>query len=55
MSEQDQATLIFRSVKLIVDWMNSPHTIYWNILFSFFRYVRLCDLDMPKEKWLNYL
>ena len=20
-----------------------------------FRYVRLCDLDIPREKWLNYL
>ena len=31
----------------------SPHYIFeeWN--FSF-RYVRLCDLDIPREKWLEY-
>ena len=24
--------------------------------FNFiFRYIRLCDLDIPKEKWLDYL
>ena len=32
------------------------HTIYWKIDSNFnFRYVRLCDLDILREKWLNYL
>ena len=28
------------------------HTIYWKS--SDFRYVRLHDIDIPEEKWLNY-
>ena len=32
-----------------------PQTIYCKILFCNFRYVRLCDLDIPREKWLNHL
>ena len=34
--------------------MNSPHYILEDSNFDF-RYVRLCDLDIPREKWLNYL
>ena len=30
-----------------------PHTTYWKIILDF-RYVRLSDLDIPKDKWLNY-
>ena len=33
-----------------------PHTIYIFKDSNFnFRYVRLCDLDIPRERWLNYL
>ena len=30
------------------------HIIYWKSNFDF-RYVRLCDLNISREKWLNYL
>ena len=38
-----------------VDWMNSPTNVYWKSPISIFRCVRLCDLDIPREKWLYYL
>ena len=31
-----------------------PHIIYWKIYFHF-EACQLCDLDIPREKWLNYL
>ena len=31
------------------------HTIYWKSQIFNFRYVRLSDLDILREKWLNYL
>ena len=31
-----------------------PHFILEDSNF-YFRYVMLCDLDIPREKWLNYL
>ena len=31
------------------------HTIYWKSPISIFWYVRLWDLHIPREKWLNYL
>ena len=31
-----------------------PHTKYWMTNFHF-RYVGLCYLDIPREKWLKYL
>ena len=34
--------------------MNSPHYILIDSNFNF-SYDRLCGLDIPKEKWLNYL
>ena len=34
--------------------MNSPTLHIGRFLFRF-RYVSLCDLDIPREKWLNYL
>ena len=30
------------------------HTLFWKSNFNF-RYVQLWDLDIPREKWLNYL
>ena len=33
--------------------MNSPHYMLEDSNFSF-KYVRLCDVDIPTEKWLNY-
>ena len=30
------------------------HTIYLKIVIMT-KYVRLCDVDIPREKWLNYL
>ena len=30
-----------------------PHTIYLKIQFNV-SYGRLCDLDNPREKWLNF-
>ena len=30
-----------------------PHTIYLEESSFNFRHVRLCDLDIPGEKWLN--
>ena len=37
-------------------WLNKlpPHYILEESNFSF-RYVRLCDLDIPREKWQKYL
>ena len=32
----------------------SPHYVMEEFSFSF-GYFRLCDLDIPREKWLNYL
>ena len=37
-----------------VDWTPQPHIILEASNFNF-RYVRLWDLDIPREKWLNYL
>ena len=34
--------------------MNSPNYILEGSNFDF-RYVRLCGLDIPREKWLSYL
>ena len=31
-----------------------PHYIFEEFIFNF-KYVRLYDADIPKEKWLNYL
>ena len=30
-------------------------TIHWKIPIPIFMYVRLCDFDIPREKWLNCL
>ena len=32
----------------------SPHYILEESNFNF-KYVRLCEADIPREKWLNYL
>ena len=32
-----------------------PSTIYIERFHFSFRYVRICDLDISREKWLNYL
>ena len=34
---------------------NPLQSIYWKSPISIFRYVRLWDLYIPREKWLNYL
>ena len=39
--------------KPILDWINSPHYIFEESGINFM-YVRLCDLDISREKWLNY-
>ena len=39
---------------LTVPELNLPHYILEESNFNF-RYVRLCDWDIPREKWLNYL
>ena len=40
--------------QLMLDWRNSPYYILEESNVDF-RYVRLCDLDIPREKCLNYL
>ena len=34
--------------------ITSPHCVLEESNFNF-RYIRLCDLDIPREKWLKYL
>ena len=57
--------LTWEDHKPIVDWMSPPpppppppdthtHDILEDSNFDF-RCVRLCNLDIPREKWLNYL
>ena len=36
------------------NWINTPTLYIGRVNFSL-RYVRLCDLDIPREKWLNCL
>ena len=38
----------FKLIKLL-------NTIYWKKSNFSFRYIRLCDLDIPREKRINYL
>ena len=47
----DNHTSIFNPFK--TEW-TPPHYILEDSNFDF-RYVRLCDFDIPREKWLNYL
>ena len=35
--------------------MNSSTHFIWEDSNFNFGYVRICDLDIPREKWLNYL
>ena len=39
----------------ILDWINSAHYILEESNFNIGTYVRLCDLDIPREKWLNHM
>ena len=39
--------------QFILDWINSS-TLYIGRVEFQFRYFRLCDLDIPREKWLKF-
>ena len=43
-----------RKPTCILDWINSPHYIREESNFNF-RHVRLCDLDIPRENYLQTL
>ena len=53
-----------RSIQRLDMWMayltplklnKLSHTIIWEEAIFDFKYVRLHNVDIPKEKWLNYL